>query len=226
MSGRPALDADRWILSRRPPKNAVDPWQPYHYLVEQERTREGRLDDLGTIFLTNRECPFRCLFCDLWKNTTDERVPDVAIIAQIEWALERMPTVQHLKLYNSGNFFDPQAIPPGDLPQIANRVAEFETIIVECHPRLVGRSCFEFQERLKPALEVAMGLEMAHAEVLARLNKRMTLDDFQRAAGRLRERGIGVRAFILLRPPFLDDAAGGLWANRSLDFAFDAGVEC
>lgn len=226
MSGPPALDADRWILSRRPPKNAVDPWRPYHYLVEQERNRDGRLDDVGTIFLTNRECPFRCLFCDLWKNTTDERVPEGAIIAQIEWALERMPAVRHLKLYNSGNFFDPQAIPLGDLPQIAERLSDFETIVVECHPRLVGRSCFEFQERLRPALEVAMGLETAHPEVLARLNKRMTLDDFHCAAGWLRERGIGVRAFILLRPPFLNEPEGLLWAKRSLDFAISAGVEC
>ncbi|HKD38307.1 MAG TPA: radical SAM protein, partial [Pirellulales bacterium] len=226
MSDPRALDADRWILSRRPPKNAVDPWRPYHYLVEQERTRDGRLENVGTIFLTNRECPFRCLFCDLWKNTTDERVPDGAILAQIEWALEHMPPLRHLKLYNSGNFFDPQAIPPGDLPEIAEGLSGLETLIVECHPRLVGRSCFQFQERLKPALEVAMGLETAHPQVLERLNKRMTLDDFSDAARQLRERRIGVRAFILLRPPFLDETEGLLWAKRSLDFAFAAGVEC
>ena len=33
-------------------------------------------------------------------------------------------------------------------------------------------------------------------------------------------------AFILLRPPFLDEAEGLLWAKRSLDFAFSVGVEC
>ena len=30
-------------------------------------------------------------------------------------------------------------------------------------------------------LEIAMGLETVHPEVLRRLNKRMTLDDFERA---------------------------------------------
>jgi archaeosine synthase beta-subunit len=219
-------DFDRWILAARPPKNVVDPWRPYHDLVEPEFTRDRRVEDIGTVFLTNRECPFRCLMCDLWKNTTDERVPEGAILAQIEWALERMPAVQHLKLYNSGNFFDPQAIPPAELPRIAERLGALETLIVECHPCMIGRRCFEFQERLRPALDVAMGLETVHPDVLRRLNKRMTLADFEHAADQLRKHGMAVRAFILLRPPFLDEAEGLLWAKRSLDFAWDAGVEC
>jgi archaeosine synthase beta-subunit len=226
MSAPQTVDADEWVLSRRPPKNVVDPWRPYHYLVEPERLPDGRVEDVGTIFLTNRECPFRCLFCDLWKNTTDERVPDGAIVAQIDWALSRMPPARHLKLYNSGNFFDGQAIPPAELPRIAERLIEFETLVVECHPRLIGRSCFEFQARLRPALQVAMGLESVHPDVLARLNKRMTLDDFERAARQLREHEVEIRAFILLRPPFLDEAEGLAWAKRSLDFAFSVGVEC
>ncbi len=222
----PAPDIDRWILSLRPPKNLVDPWRPYHYLVESELQPDGCVEEVGTIFLTNRECPFRCLMCDLWKNTTDERVPDGAIVAQIEWALGRMPPVRILKLYNSGNFFDPQAISPDELPTIAERLESLQTLIVECHPRLVGRACFDFQRRLGPALEVAMGLETVHPEALRHLNKHMTLEDFERAASGLRERGIRTRAFILLRPPLLDEADGLLWAKRSLDFAFGSGVDC
>ena len=34
---------------------------------------------------------------------------------------------------------------------------------------------------LRGQLEVALGLETVHPEVLARLNKQMTLDDFARA---------------------------------------------
>jgi radical SAM enzyme (TIGR01210 family) len=73
---------------------------------------------------------------------------------------------------------------------------------------------------------VALGLETAHPEVLARLNKGMTLDDFARAAAAVRAEGAHVRAFILVRPPFLTDAEGLEWARRSLDYAFAAGVEC
>jgi hypothetical protein len=71
-----------------------------------------------------------------------------------------------------------------------------------------------------------MGLETVHPEVLRALNKGMTLDDFARASHRLRDHGISVRAFIMVRPPFLTDAEGLEWARRSIDFAFSVGVEC
>src|SRR5207249_2960810 len=94
---------DAQILSLRPAKNAVDPARPYAFLVEPERTRAGVVEDAAVLFLTNRECPFRCLICDLWKNTTDARVPDGAIARQIEYALSRLPPARHIKLYNAGN---------------------------------------------------------------------------------------------------------------------------
>jgi radical SAM enzyme (TIGR01210 family) len=217
---------DRWILAQRPAKNPVAYSRPYAYSVEKERTAEGQVEEVATIFLTNRECPFRCLMCDLWKNTTDQRTPAGAISSQIHWALNQLSPAAHLKLYNSGNFFDANAIPPEDLPRIAKLLAGFKSVIVECHPRLVDERCLAFQNLLQPKLQVAMGLETAHPEVLERLNKRMTLEDFARAARYLMHNGMLVRAFILLRPPFLNEVEGVIWAKRSLDFAFDVGVEC
>jgi uncharacterized Fe-S cluster-containing MiaB family protein len=52
----------------------------------------------------------------------------------------------------------------------------------------------------------------------------MTLDQFARAADRLREHGIALRAFILVKPPFMDETVALDWAARSLDFAFDCGA--
>src|SRR5262249_58746413 len=52
------------------------------------------------------------------------------------------------------------------------------------------------------------------------------LDNFSSAVKALRAEDIAVRAFILVRPPFLTDAEGLEWARRSLDFAFSIGVEC
>ena len=217
---------DQAIVAARPPKEVVDPRRPYAYLVEPEYTAEGRVEDVATLFLTNRECPFRCLMCDLWKHTTDTPIAVGDIPAQIDYALERLPAAQHIKLYNSGNFFDRKAIPPDDYAAIAQRVDDFKTIIVENHPRLCDAACLRFRDRLLGNVEIALGLETVHPIILDRLNKRMTLDDFERAVAYLRRNDIAVRAFILVRPPFMSEAEGVDWAVRSIEWAFGVGVQC
>ncbi len=225
--GSPAA-RNRWILGRRPARNVLDPWRPYAFVAETEVGQDGAVVDVATIFLTNRECPWRCLMCDLWRNTLEETVPEGAIAAQIQYALEHLPSItpaqSHLKLYNAGSFFDPRAIPSDEYPSVARLAAPFLRVIVECHPALVGPCCLPFRDLLSGRLEVAMGLETVHPEVLDRLNKHMTLEQFRRAAGFLRKEGIDLRAFILVRPPWLSEQEGVDWAKRSLDFAFDCGA--
>jgi radical SAM enzyme (TIGR01210 family) len=217
---------DEWILARRGRKNVVDLLKPYAWLVEKECTPSGKIEDTAIIFLTNRECQYHCLMCDLWKNTTDFTIPPGSIPQQIEFALNRMAPARHLKLYNSGSFFDERAISSVDYEKIADMVSGFETVIVESHPRLVNEKCLRLGDMLKPELQVAMGLETVHPEILRKLNKRMTLEDFENTVKFLSRHDIRSRAFILLRPPFLSETEGVHWAKKSLDFAFAAGVEC
>ena len=192
--------------------------------MEEECGPGGRMEQVATIFLSNRECPFHCTMCDLWRNTLTESVPAGAIPEQIDFALRRLGPAYAVKLYNSGSFFDPRAIPPEDYEAIAARVRDFERVIVECHPAFVGEQCVAFRDLLAGRLEVAMGLETAHPEVLEKLNKRMTLEEFAAAANFLHSHEIDVRAFILVRPPFMRAEESLHWAQRSLDFAFECGV--
>jgi len=84
----------------------------------------------------------------------------------------------------------------------------------------------QFRNMLKPELHIAIGLETVHPEVLQKLNKHLTLDDFRNSVDYLTKNGIKSRAFILLKPPFLSEAEGVYWAKKSMDFAFDVGIEC
>jgi archaeosine synthase beta-subunit len=226
MSSPLRLPSERDVLAARGPKNRVDPQVPWAWFVEPERAGSGAIVQVATIFLTNRECPLKCLMCDLWKNTTDDSVPEGAIPAQIDYALTRLPSAEHIKLYNSGNFFDPLAIARGDHTAIAERVRRFANVIVENHPRMCGKDCLRFHQRIQTRLEVALGLETVHPQALAALDKRMTVDDFDRAVEFLGENGIAARAFILLRPPLLNEEEGIEWALRSLEHAFSIGVGC
>jgi len=220
-------ERDKWILTRRKfssGRNALDPMRPYAFFVEEERDSSGEIVPVATLFLTNRECPWHCLMCDLWKNTLAESVPAGAISAQIDYALAHLSPARQIKLYNSGSFFDPRAIPVEDYSVVAQRVGSFERVIVECHPALIGENCFRFKELVAGRLEVAMGLETVHPEILEKLNKRMTAGQFAASATRLREHDIDLRVFILVKPPFMSEDDALPWAERSLDFAFDCGA--
>jgi hypothetical protein len=222
----PATDQqrDQWILAQRPPRETLDPLKPHAFLVEDEASSGGDIVSVATIFLTNRECPWRCVMCDLWRHALTTSVAAGAIPAQIDFALTQLQPARYLKLYNSGSYFDSRAIPLEDHQAIAERANRFERLIVECHPALVGENCLRFRDRLKGRFEIAMGLETVHPDILPRLNKRMTLELFSRAASFLRAHDIDLRVFILVNPPFMPHGEALHWAERSLDFAFDCGA--
>ncbi|WP_348268877.1 hypothetical protein P8936_06830 [Edaphobacter paludis] len=218
------VERDQWILAQRPARATLDPRVPYAFLVEEECSAAREVVSVATVFLTNRECPWRCVMCDLWRNTLPDAVPAGSVPQQIDYALEQLPPARQIKLYNSGSFFDRNAIPVEDYPAIATRTKSFERTIVESHPSLLKQECLQFRDLLSNQLEVAMGLETAHPEILDKLNKRMTLSQFSEAAAYLRFNKIDLRVFILVQPPFMKVQEALYWAQRSLDFAFDCGA--
>lgn len=218
---------NRNVVELRGPKATLNEMEPYEFLVEKELLSDSQTGDSITVFLTNRECGFKCVMCDLWKNTLDESVNRGSIPFQIRQVLEKSTAAKQIKLYNSGSFFDSKSIPAEDHAEIASLCDPFENVVVENHPKLVDERVLGFRDRLKGKLEVAMGLETANEAVLARLNKQMTADDFKRAAGFLRECDIAVRTFVLLNPPFMSSGEDGIeWAIKSIEFAVEAGSGC
>lgn len=203
----------------------MDPFRPHGFFLEEERDNSGRIARSAVILLTNKECPWRCLMCDLWQNTLTEKVPPGAISQQIDYALARLNArPDQIKLYNSGSFFDPAAIPLADYATIAGKVSFAQDLVVEAHPRLVGEAALRLRDLLSGSLEVAMGLETVHPEILPRLNKKFTLAHFAKAVEFLRQAGVNVRAFVLVKTPFMNEAEGLEWAVKSAEFAFACGA--
>ena len=222
-------ERDRFVIDLRGPRTYHDPWHYQDIVVDDELTERGGVARVGTVFLTGRECPWRCAMCDLWQFTTHEDTPAGAIPAQLEAARrvwrERGETITRIKLYNASNFFDPRAVPEHDYSAIAGHVSDLEQVIVESHPSLIGPRVDRFAAALGDAqLEVAMGLETAHPGALEALNKRMTLDDFSRAAEALTARRVSLRVFVLIYPPFVPRDEQDRWLLQSVEFAEQCGA--
>jgi radical SAM enzyme (TIGR01210 family) len=232
-----ALDRDRFVLDRRGPRPAHDPFRAQGAFIEPERSSDGRVVQVATILLTGRECPWRCAMCDLWRGTTEGDIPAGAVPAQVAAARQTLDAHlapgAHIKLYNAGSFFDPRSVPERDYDAVAAALRGFARVIVESHPALVGARVQRLLDALgrhrasgapAAALEVAMGLETAHPAALERLHKRMTLNDFGAAADRLGAAGVALRVFLLVSPPFVPEAEQDAWLLRSVDAAIAFGA--
>lgn len=229
----------RWVESLRPPREAVDVSRPRASFREVELAGDGRtaegaaVVEVAAVVLAGSECPWRCVFCDLWRGTTREPTPAGAIPAQVEAGLaacDPSATARLLKLYNAGSWFDPVAVPPADDAAVARLARRFDRLVVESHPALVGRRALALRDLLREGggstrLEVGMGLESSDPGILSKLNKGMTPDSFARAARFLAGSGIDVRAFVLVGVPFGGSGEAAVaQAVSSARFAADAGA--
>ena len=200
---------------------------PQATLLENEANLDGESVACLTVFLTGNECQFRCLMCDLWKHTAEDKLTPVGFISsQVETAIAtlRDSAADWIKLYNAANFFAKQNIPREDLPSIASLVSRFERVVVENHPRLLNEAITDFSQSISGQLEVAMGLETVHEETLLALNKGLTTEDYTKACEWLHARQIDSRTFVLLRPPGMSEQGGIEWAIKSAEFAVANGT--
>ena len=217
---------NRQIRDFRGAKRPIDPFVALGTSVEQERTALG-IEDALTVFLAGAECPYTCVFCDLWQHTLDGATPEGAIPHQLQTVLEELDWRSPggtIKLYNASNFFDPRAVPKSDHEAIAQTVDSFARVIVENHAKLTNESCKRFADRLHGDLEIAIGLETVEPHALALLNKGASLEDFDRACESLARNDIGLRTFVLLNAPYVHAAESVEWTRRSVEYSLAAGA--
>lgn len=226
-----ASKRSHWIRNlrkkiKRPTESSIP-----HTLLETEPALDGSPIQTGTIFLINRECPWTCVMCDLWQNTTTRQLPPGYVTQQIKQAISKLRSesnipIRQIKVYNSGSFFDLGAIPSDEYTAIAKLLDEFDRVIVECHPKLIGDQTTAFARMLKPKLEIAMGLESASDDILQRLNKRFTMADYRSACSILSDHSIDHRAFVMIQPPFVRPDQTLDLCLTTLEVAFDYGAVC
>jgi archaeosine synthase beta-subunit len=224
-----SADAGRAVRAARPAKPPVDPWRAHGTAIDVERRPTGDAERALTIFLAGAECRFTCVFCDLWRYTIDGPTPRGALPRQIADTLGSLvphtsDAIDRIKLYNASNFFDRRAVPLEDHAAVAELCARFAGITVESHASTIGPRVLDFARRLNGRLEVAIGLESIHPAAMARLGKRMTLDQFDRAAAFLQANDTDLRVFVLVGSPFVPPDESLEWTVRTAEHAAKCGA--
>lgn len=161
------------------------------------------------LILRTRGCSWSyhsgCSMCGYWDDTNPE-IGRAELESQINAFLGEFPRGEVLKIFTSGSFFDPIEIDSILQMTIIERVLEgYDHLIVESRPEYI-RSVIGKLRRFGERIQVAIGLESTDPTILkTSVNKNYDFDDFREAATLLRENGISVRTYLLLKPPFLTE---------------------
>ena len=149
---------DRWVLARRGAKAALDPARAVRLRSGRTSVTRPARSCRRRCLPHQRECPFRCVMCDLWmQHARRHRSPQATIPEQIRRALAALPPVRQVKLYNAGSFFDPAAIPVEDDSRSPRLVGGLDRVIVEAHPAFLRGAAWRSVPPLPRCIERPAG---------------------------------------------------------------------
>ena len=180
-----------------------------------------RVDAMVVIMRTNGCCWVRsggCTMCG-YREASLGGVTEEDLLSQLDQALSRYRGEPFVKIYTSGSFLDDNEVPPEVRRRIYGAFSGCERILFESRPEFVTP---ESLADVPPTATVALGLESSDPEVLEKaVHKGFTPDDIRRAGLLLKERGLGVRTYLLLKTPFMTESMAIEDAVRSARFADD-----
>ncbi len=197
---------------------------PVAYWIKEERL----LREVGkefTVILRTRGCSWALggSGCTMCGYTNDAYFSDVApefIIGQFDRALnQKLNEIQQdnqnyvFKLFNSGSFLDDQEINSTvreHIYQRINQVSKCKEVVVESRPEFITSDKLE---QLKATLkdknvEIGIGLETVNDSIrLEYINKGFSYNEFYKKVQLCNEHEVGVKVYLLFKPPFFNEQA-------------------
>ncbi|MEZ3116214.1 archaeosine biosynthesis radical SAM protein RaSEA [Halobaculum sp. MBLA0147] len=202
---------------------SYDPHEPTRVWLDEDNTPGGVYQSL-TIILNTGGCRWAraggCTMCGYVAESVEGgSVTHEALLDQIEVCLEHErenadEPAELIKIYTSGSFLDEREVGAESRRAIAETFADRERIVVESLPDFVDpEKVRDFTDR-GLATDVAVGLETATDRVRHDcVNKYFDFAEFEAAAAGVAEvdadpdtADAGVKAYLLMKPPFLSEA--------------------
>jgi hypothetical protein len=212
------MDAHNQVMREiRAEKEAeYDPEEPTRVWIDEDNTPDGVKQSL-TIILNTGGCRWAraggCTMCGYVAESVEGgSVSHEALLSQLETCFEHEDehaddTSELVKIYTSGSFLDEREVPPETRGSIAEAIADRERVVVESLPDFVDREKLtEFTDR-GIETDVAIGLETATDRIRHDcVNKYVDFADFEAACTEAMAADAGIKAYLLMKPPFLSES--------------------
>ncbi|GGN07014.1 archaeosine biosynthesis radical SAM protein RaSEA [Halarchaeum nitratireducens] len=193
-----------------------DPHEPTRVWLDEDNTPDGVYQSL-TIILNTGGCRWAraggCTMCGYVAESVEGgSVGHDALMDQIQACLDHEAEEADdesglVKIYTSGSFLDEREVPAETRSAIADTFADRERIVVESLPDFVEAERVSDFTDVGLETDVAVGLETATDRVRHDcVNKYFDFADFEDAAAEARSVGAGVKAYLLMKPPFLSES--------------------
>jgi hypothetical protein len=212
------MDAHNQVMRevRAKKQKHYDPHEPTRVWLDEDNTPDGVRESL-TIILNTGGCRWAraggCTMCGYVAESVEGgTVSHDALMDQVRACLDHEaanaddPTPV-VKIYTSGSFLDEREVPAETRRAIAETFADRERHVLESLPDFVDREKLAEFTDLGLEADVAVGLETATDRVRHdAVNKYFDYEAFVDASTEAAAADAGVKAYLLLKPPFLSES--------------------
>jgi radical SAM enzyme (TIGR01210 family) len=180
----------------------------------------GKVSDAMVIIMRTNGCCWAktggCTMCG-YRQASLYAVTEDDLNRQVDEALSKYKGEKFVKIYTSGSFLDENEIPLPIRQRILKEFSGCERILFESRPEFVTK---EVAATLPVTTTIALGLESSDPDILrTSIEKGFTPEDSRAAGMTIKEAGLSVRTYLILKPPFLTESAAIEDTVRSALFA-------
>ncbi|MFW9809576.1 MAG: archaeosine biosynthesis radical SAM protein RaSEA [Candidatus Thorarchaeota archaeon] len=174
-----------------------------------------------------------CTMCSYLLDGTQSMPSSEQLVEQFNHAMHELEGKSgplSVKIYTSGSFLDNEEIPEdarSEILRIISRDERVREVVLESRPEYVQDSVLSNVRRIlgDRRIEIGMGLESASDTIRSVcINKSFDLETFKASLGIAKAHNIGMRAYVLLKPPLLTERDSLRDAISTIRHAQDMGV--
>lgn len=196
--------------------------RPVSYWIKTERL----LNEIGkeiVIILKTKGCSWAlgenggCSMCGYIQDSNIHKVKPFHIINQFNHALEdKLEEIEKddekyiLKIFNSGSFFDDEEVPKNIRKHIfesIDKIKNIKEVVVESRTdHIKPENLQEIKEITNKYVEIGIGIESTNDYIRKNyINKGLSFSDFLKAVEICKNQDIGIKAYLLFKPPFINE---------------------